>query len=204
MWFSGVILMMCALRTATHLAPGYTFRESYPLEERGMPVRAIATLDVAGYAFKPGDRIVFDIRVHNHGGDGFVYNPFFAPLYPPPAGVMVYDADKRYIGKYPPNGMGSQAPVSELAWVYLHGGGYVGATLWGRAGHVPGTASEASNKPLPPGRYHLQAVFYNAFIGKDSRTPRMVGPKDRDALRAHYDTKELFRSNLVEIELTSR
>jgi hypothetical protein len=57
------------------------------------------------------------------------------------------------------------------------------------------------DKPLPPGRYYLQAIFYNAFIGKVGATGQVIRPDHAEVLKDSFDTTELFRSNIVEIEL---
>lgn len=53
---------------------------------------------------------------------------------------------------------------------------------------------------LPPGKYYVQAVFYRAFITFTvAEQPKTLN--EVDAFYRAFDRRELFRSNVVEIEL---
>jgi hypothetical protein len=182
-------------------APTFAYRDAYSLEY-GFSHRGEAKLDVSDAELPIGEKFTIELRFVCNGGSNWFYNPFFSGLAPYPAAIIVYDAEKNYVGDYLYLIGGSRTRPSSRDWIYVLGSnGTIGAEFQRIAGRVPGTRSASRATPLPPGTYYLQAVYFNAFIGLNRESNTLYAPERTDELMRHFDTNELFRSNVVEIKL---
>ena len=114
----------------------------------------------------------------------------------------MYDAEGKLVYMWGQPRAGSRVAITESAWVWLTAGACVG--------HAGPIAIPSPNDmtliggQVRPGTYYLQTVYMDAFIGLCQRngSSTVYKPSDGDKLMEGFDDRELFRSNVVEIELT--
>lgn len=177
------------------------FRDEYPLKSHRLMSGGSATIAVSEQRVDASGWVEFDVRFSLQDGTGKVFNPFFNPLLPLPASVAVYDADHRYLGNCVELPVGSRRRAGPDDRVQIWPGGYAGARLRRPAGALP---SGQPGKPLPPGKYYVQAIFYSGFVTFGEAADGDEGPAVAHAFadpEINFDRSELFRSNVVEIEL---
>ena len=195
------VVMLLQLFPPPPEVPALEFREEYPLK-LGASHRGRAELE-APDSIVTGERFPVDLRFECTGGLTHVFNPFFNTLIPYSVAIVIYDSEQNYIGNYLARSeWESRTWPTRNDWVAVPGGrSSVGAHLELIAGHVPNTPSASVEHPLPPGTYYLQAIYFNAFIGLNRAEDRIFGPHESRELMHHFDTGELFRSNVVKITL---
>jgi hypothetical protein len=181
----------------------YPAKAAYPLKSGNSIIQGWAVLSITGQDFRAYDRAFFEIRFYSStsGGGGSLYNPCFDPTLPYPAALAVFDAENRYVGDYLSLFSHSHRVIGPAAWTSVPAGSVIGGVIQQIAGWVPAPGENRVKKALPPGTYYVQAIFYNAFIGFDSRVPRRFSPEDSAEMNGHFDKSELFRSNAVEIHI---
>jgi hypothetical protein len=142
-----------------------------------------------------GSPVTIDVQAPAVGGGEF-YNPFFDDDILPPAHLVIYDAQKQYLGTIDPccRETSRRDPVSG-DWIRI--GGYAGTTRQVIAGRMPGLRSDAFRGDpdadyLPPGKYYLQLIYLQRYVTRPD--------SPLEAVRAATD--ELLRSNVLELELT--
>jgi hypothetical protein len=202
--FIFLILVFCVAQMASGAAPqpwwkrNVPFKEAYSLEHSVGP-EGSAILTLANTKLKVGEKFMVDIRFEDGGVGGSVFNPFFNPLLPAPAALVMYNAKKEFVGNYLAPTSGSRSTPGSADYPFLPGNDcYVGVKLTFWAGH--GTGFEG--KSMPPGKYYLQVVFYRAFVTFNPTTRPAKTLGDIRHFYDGFDRGELFRSNIVEIELT--
>lgn len=180
----------------------HSFTAEIPLEvEAGTrALHGSATIKAPNVPIRVGEKFDLELRFANQSSEWTFFNPFFERELPVPAALAVYDAEKKYVGNYFAFHRRRQRDAEERHWVLIPRGGFVGTTFELLAGRLPGT--NTATPSLLPGKYYLQAIFFNGFIGKDSARRTFVRPEDGNQIAEHFDTHELFRSNVIEIELT--
>jgi len=158
--------------------------------------RGQAELQVETPTLIRGKTFTCRVTFNNSREGRYFYNPFFNNWIDLPAQLAVFDRNREYIGN-----LFWQADLKMARgpedWVYV-GKGFVGTSFKMIAGHVPGTRYEKSKELLPKGSYYLQMIYYGVFLH-----PRheLDSKQERDKWD-ELDNKEMFRSNLVKVELT--
>ena len=199
------LLMMLACCVAPPPEAGeraYPFKEQYDLFKHGGD-RAKARLALLTPRVPIGERIDFEVLLVCEGRLHYL-NPFLVPLKQPmlPAALVIYDRDKNYIGNLW-FWEGGSSVRGNGPWISVPAGGLIGRKSSVMAGWVPGTRHSAVNRPLPPGTYYLQVIYLNAFIGWSNVTNSysLREAATADEFERLFDRGELFRSNVVELEL---
>lgn len=164
-----------------------------------------ATISVQHVKIARGADVALDARYINHGVP-YLFNPYFNRLTDQPAILAIFDSEKHYIGDLRRQVLGSYVRPGIGDWVQIPAGGYAGVTLGFTAGMVPGTQFMGRGNELPAGKYYVQLIYRRSFATKaptrgDSAT---IEPNDLDAWFRHGAALDLFRSNILEIELVDR
>lgn len=171
-----------------------------PVFKREMPLdagsfRGKTTLTLNKTKLKAGEKFTADVRFLNTSGGDKFYNPYFNALRPLPAKLAIFDSEKKYIGNLiDPNGGSRVSFETDSDWIYIASLAYVGKEISLFAGNTHGTmydpmvGGKSWKKSLPNGRYYLQVIYNRSFIEHGFRG---------------YNT-ELFRSNVVEIEIIEK
>jgi hypothetical protein len=164
-----------------------------------------ATIVLGSDKVTVGDAFTLDVR-YDSRRLCTVYNPFFHPLVEPPAALAIFDQEKQYLGDLTLRDAGSYRPPSFLEWVQVGERAYAGCTLKFVAGHVPNSPFNRAETRLPPGKYYLQMIYRHWFATSPPARAANGTQIDPDALmhwRRSGVKLDLFRSNIVEIELLS-
>lgn len=187
--------LICVVCMTADGAP--RFRDAYSLNYTGV-IKGSAELVASPTRLKAGEEVELRLTYVNEGMGHWFFNPFFSNFVPHPAMIAVFDSDKRYVGSGLTEDLGSKTTVGSQNWAYLPTEGTaVGTTFRVRAGRLPGV-----DETLPPGKYYLQVIFFNSFIGLSRHANRHnIGPQDGQLVVETFDRDELFRSNIVEVEL---
>jgi hypothetical protein len=168
------------------------FREQVNLESG----RGYAELEVKDPVLRRGRQFTIRITFHNNGGGASFFNPFFNRLIDLPAQLAIFDSQKEYIGNLLNWEGGSRRTPGRDDWTFIWSG-FVGTNIERTAGYVPGTKYGSSGSLLPPGTYYIQMIYYGVFL----HPPHELKYKqDIDEWKA-FDKKELFRSNVVKVDL---
>jgi hypothetical protein len=198
-WMKSVVCsVFCALALdANSLAQDQKamFRERINLESGSY--RGYAELDVKDPVLRRGQEFTTQITFHNTGGGAYFFNPLFNRLIDLPAQLAIFDSQKEYIGNLLYREVGSIRTPGPYDWTYILGGS-VRKNIKRMAGYVPGTKYNSTGSLLPPGTYYIQMIYYGVFL-----RPYHEGLKYEqqiDEWKAS-DKKELFRSNVVKIDL---
>lgn len=153
-----------------------------------------ATLTLRTPRVGPGATAAADLRFEYVGGGGSVFNPFFSMHWPYPGELAVYDAGKKYLVDCLPVPR-SEMPAGAGSHVRLGGeGDAVSCVLKFRVASRDG-------RDLPPGKYYLQVIYYRAFTSFQPPDRTHAAPGGLAHAYDGFDRSELFRSNVVEIEL---
>jgi hypothetical protein len=176
--------------------------DAHPLSNNATDLKGTAsiTVDVAKARIGQHLKVEALFRVSPQSPGGAVYNPLFYPLLKWPGAICLYDSNKKLAAEWEWQG-GSRVKVDASAWVSVSAGSVVGSVQDIRI-PAPGERLVATG-PMTPGKYYLQVVYFNAFIGLSELDGRstVVGPGDGEKLSERFDSHELFRSNAVELEL---
>jgi hypothetical protein len=199
------ITLMLALLTERDIPP--TESNTFLYREQAVAPASVkkgeAMLSVKPLKLRAGEKVAIDITYASRSSGHQVFNPFFSANLPPPAALMVYDAEKQVIGNYLAQRGESLKSAGKDDWVYLPApNARVGTVLSQVAGQVPETQWARASRRLPPGRYYVQVVFYDGFFSFNNRTR----PGDLEAIARFYNTfdrREALRSNVVEIEIAA-
>jgi hypothetical protein len=195
-------LLACVILFAIGAAPTtYPYREERRLDNEPVQVSGFATLSTQQEEVTPSDVIAFEVQFHNEKHGAYIYNPFFSLSLPPPAALAVFDIEHRYVGDYLATFPGGWNQISSASWVFIPSGGVAGAKIARRAGAVVKAGGNRVTELLKPGEYDVQAIYYNAFAGYDSKAHIVVSPEDGALLQEHFDQSELLRSNAVRIRI---
>lgn len=168
-------------------APRYPFHEAYPLREEGKssPL-GHATLSVSPPQVEENQPLTVD-ALFTVDFEGVFYSPFFTPLVYAPAALAAYNANREYVVNLLPKPAPSRRGSGRYDWVGIPRGGCAGARLEVAA-------------VLSPGTYYLQLIYYRAFY--QWNFPTTGSPREAfDDFDAHFDERELFRSNIVRVEV---
>lgn len=158
------------------------------------------TISADNPVIKAGERVSLEVRLVNTGMGRDFFNPYFKPLIGAPAQIALYDGNRRYLGNLLSWVSGSAASFSWDDFTFIPGGGtYIGFRMLVKPNYVM--------RPLPPGDYYLQFIYYKAFIALDPpwaySDPDVNAKRQRiNEFKAHFDCGELFRSNPVKITIT--
>jgi hypothetical protein len=163
--------------------------------------KGIATITVSEETLAIGEEFDVDVRFNCAGGLYF-YNPFFNSLIPAPAKLAIFDASKAYVGDLLRRTGGSAARPGLSNWTVIPGNSYVGTKLRFKCGHVPGRFDTIGNE-LPAGTYYLQMIYNGRFASappiRDLETE--ISGESLAHWEKVFDSKDLFRSNVVTITL---
>jgi hypothetical protein len=163
-------------------------------------VHGAVSLSVEKQSIRAGEALSMRVRFVNTGKAWDFYNPFFVSRIPLPGQITLYDSNHNYICEIAPWTSSSVIGMSWDNWTYLPGRDCVI--------EFPMQLKPAFfRKPLQPGDYYLQIIYYKAFIALDppwSETNPDVEAKQArlKEFEAHFDRSELFRSNPVKITIT--
>jgi hypothetical protein len=178
-------------------------KDGYPLSNDATQLVGSATLATASPKFKLGEAANVELLFHVGpvSPGGFVFNPVWHPLYPRSAVICLYDSEKKLAYEWDGPRGGSRKEIDADAWVAVTAGAVVGTAQTIR---IP-AADEATiaGGSFKPGKYYLQAIYLKAFIGLSELNGHrtVYGPADGEKLMHGFDSTELFRSNILEVEL---
>lgn len=167
-----------------------------------------ATISVRGQVRHMADldiRVVFECT----RGGRVLYNPFLDRSFPLPCRISLYDLKGDCVGSLL-SPQSRQAACHKDAWIDLQCGQCVGGTVrlrvrrqrpdgsilcvWPR--NVTGRSLE-----LQPGTYRIQAQYLNRLIAIQSGSDGVTPEPPRRISDEKWLDRELFRSNLVEIQV---
>lgn len=156
-----------------------------------------ATLSVDHQRIFEGGAIDFEVRFDNPGSVVFLYNPFFYPNIPLPAALAVFDSNEHFVGDLlagdPHLPFTGRRSTIDRDWIILRTSDYVGAHLIQTSQVAPTDVRQPIGmRLLAPGKYTVQLILFRAFAETDPYWKRTL-PMD-----------ELFRSNLVQIEIVAK
>ena len=181
----------------------YPFKEKYYLNCGSF--RGYATLTVPTTTVAINENFEVNFCFFNQtGGDEF-YNPYFNRLLDLPVVLALYDEHKQYLGDVLVFVYGSRCMTGSLAWLYIAGNSYVGTIMNVNTSKVE--LFKMSPKKLTPGTYYLQAIYLKSFISQNYFKKENSGLDEKQARKKfydNYDTRELFRSNVVKMTFTER
>lgn len=143
-----------------------------------------------------GERIKVNVRFEASGLDMEIFNPFFNQLSVMPAELAVFDSNKQYLGDLLQRNVGSFRGPTADEWINIRGGGSVGVTF--------DTDTTLHFKPLRPGKYYLQLIYKGIFLSQSPARNGIIAPEAFHRWMVEYDKPDLFRSNVVELELPAR
>jgi hypothetical protein len=146
---------------------------------------------------KRGQPFTTQITFHNTGGGAYFFNPFFNALIDLPAELAIFDSRKEYIGNLLYWEGGSRRTPGRDDWTFIWGG-FVGTSIERMAGYVPGTKYGSAGSLLPPGTYYIQMIYYGVFLRPYHKVLKYEQQIDKWQAS---DRKELFRSNVVKVDL---
>jgi len=146
-----------------------------------------------------GEWCIVRLKFTNTNGSYPVYNWQFVRLLPLPGQLVIYDANKEYIGDLIAFEMGSRKSPGLNDWTYLYTGSSVGTAVGFRVGRVPST-KYMSEGSLPPGTYYLHLILHKAFISDE---PYLTEDVVKEA-RQRFDRSELCRSNIIKVEIMNQ
>jgi hypothetical protein len=192
------ILLWCILFSSPAWQPTEPSREhrnAYELDAGDVKGRGVLVVD--SRKALAGERINVTLTYENGGAGHAFFNPFFNGLLPYPGTILIYDSQKRYVADLLNPVAGSRRTPNSTDWVYIPGSeGFVGAKLRVRLPKV----SLGGDGPAA-GKYYLQAIYFRAFVEFDRHTPPDMTLEQGMHFYDDFDRTELFRSNVVEIEL---
>jgi hypothetical protein len=191
-----LILMLAFAPRLVASQESYKFHEALPLN-LSSGERGYAKLSLDDGKLRRGERYVVEYTFHNTNGSYWVYNCFFNRLIPLPGQLAIYDSNKEYLGDLLRFEGGSQKGVGDGDWLFLYGGSHVGMKLEFRAGYVPLTKYGSMGNLLPPGRYYIQLILYQAFLS--TNPSRLRG--DKPDFYKTFDRSAVIRSNAIQIEV---
>jgi hypothetical protein len=189
--------IFCALALVTNCGAQdrkILFREQVNLESGSY--RGHAELKVVDSVLKRGQPFTTQITFHNTGGGAYFFNPFFNTLIDLPAQLAIFDSRKEYIGDLLHWVGGSRRSTGPNDWTFIWGG-FVGTSFERTAGYVPGTKYDSVRNPLPPGTYYIQMIYHGVFLHPHQELKHKQEIDDWKT----FDKKELFRSNVIKIDL---
>jgi hypothetical protein len=169
------------------------FREQVNLESG----RGYAELEVKDPVLRLGQQFTIQITFHNTGGGAYFFNPFFNRLIDLPAQLAIFDSQKEYIGNLLYWEEGSRRTPGRSDWAYILDG-FVGTNIERMAGYVPGTKYGNTGSLLPAGTYYIQMIYYGVFLRPYHE--ELKYEQQIDEWKAS-DKKELFRSNVIKVDL---
>jgi hypothetical protein len=176
----------------------FTFIEKHDLDSGA--IQGHVTLSVENPVIKAEDSLSTKVCLVNTGKPWDFYNPCFTPRMPPPGQIALYDSNHKYLCEIIPFVSYSFIGESWDDWMFLPGGGC--------SFEFPmNLRLTYYRRPLPPGDYYLQFVYYKAFIALDppwrETDPDVRAKQARlKDFETHFDRSELFRSNPVKITIT--
>ncbi|MDR3559817.1 MAG: hypothetical protein P4N59_00050 [Negativicutes bacterium] len=158
------------------------------------------TLTIEKPVVEAGKPVTIEVRLVNTGMSRDFFNPYFKGLIAAPGQIALYDGNHNYLCDDKPWVSPSARGYSWDDWTFIPGGGsYIGFFSLLTPNYY--------RRPLPPGDYYLQIIYYKALIGLDppwsDTDPDVEAKRNRlKDFEAHYDHSELFRSNPVKITIT--
>jgi len=171
------------------------FREQVNLESGSY--KGYAELVVKDPVLRRGQQFIIQISFHNTGGGAYFFNPFFNRLIDLPAQLAIFDSQKEYIGNLLYWEGGSRRTPGRNDWTFIWNG-FVGTNIERMAGYVPGTNYGSTGSLLPPGTYYIQMIYYGVFLRPYHE--ELKYEQQIDEWKAS-DKKELFRSNVINVDL---
>jgi hypothetical protein len=182
-----------------------TFVETHDLNSGSY--RGHASISVEASTVTLGKEYAIHIQFFNDGGSNYFFNPDLHGLVPIPAYPVIYDINKKYIGKLWQWMGGSQRGVEAGDWKLVPTGSHVDFNWKFTAGYVPGVY-DGGQHLLPAGEYYIQFIYYKAFVSPRPFDPDSDNPsvEEMTRRRAFYDNfygTELFRSNVIKIRFVA-
>jgi hypothetical protein len=170
--------------------------------------RGHASITVGPPTVKLGEEYKVPVQFFNDGGSNQFFNPDFNGLIPIPACPVIYDINKKYIGKLWGPHSGSARGIGKWDWKFVPPGSHVDTTLSFRAEYITSAEYDGIQLLLPAGDYYLQIIYFKAFIcpnpfGPDSDNPSVEEMTKRRAFYDNFDRSELFRSNVVKVHFVA-
>lgn len=154
-----------------------------------------AVISIATPVIERGEKFQLDVRFTSEGWGGTFFNVFLLnPGAGLPASLAMFDEKKNYLGNLLEWNGGSRRNMTPDDWFRVPSGAYVGTTVNQRAG-LFGFRVE----PLPAGTYYLQMIYNKSFTA-----PRPDNDEEMGRFYKEWDRSELFRSNVLKIELVDR
>ena len=171
-------------------------KPQYDLEHRSLPGRCTISVRQSDGTRRTrlkalrGERLIVDVRFQTTAS-GYFYNLFFDSWIPFPGHLTIFDSDGRYLYALPAwcHLSSSRSPVKD-DWHFISNG-YVGTFRQIVAGRLPCGDSGGESNDLPPGKYYIQMIYRERFVLPKGSHPASV--------QKAFD--ELFRSNVIELEV---
>jgi len=180
-----------------------TFVETHDLDYGSY--RGHASITAGTSVVKLGEEYKVLVQFFNDGGSNQFFNPDFNGLVPIPACPVIYDANKKYIGKLWGPQCGSARGIGKWDWKLVPTGSHVDTTLSFKAEYIISAAYDGIQLPLSAGEYYLQVIYFKAFVSPkpvdlDSDNPSIEEmTRERAFYDNFFDRSELFRSNVIKI-----
>ena len=137
-----------------------------------------------------GEKLTVDIRFQTTAG-GYFYNPFSCRLIPSPGHLTIFDSEGRYLDVLSAwcNVISARSP-NEGDWCFISNG-HVGTGCRVVAGRLPCADFRGKSNDLSPGKYYIQMIYRERFVLPKGSRPALV----------EKASGELFRSNIIELEV---
>ncbi len=140
--------------------------KAYHQQAGAQPGYATITLD--NTRVKIGEKFTVHLRFYSNTNNDF-FNPFFQPLRPMPACLVLYDQQHNYLGTLMDTAtISARRTVRASDWCYIPAGSFIGTPL---GPFIAGNGLNAiiMKHSLPAGDYYLQVVYFKAFVAPSSR-----------------------------------
>lgn len=111
-----------------------------------------------------------------------------------PAALAVFDENRKFVMNLFEWTGGARADITTEAWSTIPAGAYVGTYLT-----LPLLVGRPRGPARPKRTYYLQLIYNESFIA-----PRPRSEEELIAFRVHGKWNELFRSNVIKIEVNGR
>lgn len=157
-------------------------------------IKSRVAITTVNQVVKKNQLMFIDVRFANGGDWG---NDFFNVFLgnqgaAMPASLAVFDAKHRYVGNALFWMGGSRHSNTADDWTRIPTDSYVGTQIRVDLGLV-------EFKSTVSGVYYLQMIYNKSFV-----TPRPLNEEQIRAFRTKRDLSELFRSNIVKIEIVNK